>query len=102
MGVGALLPRYLWPPMDSTRVAHIVAVAVLLGFGVWDDRVGLGASTKSVGQLLAVLIVILAGHVSFGSLMLDERLPLLGLAWLRAHAAAFAGHYQPHQSLVRA
>jgi UDP-GlcNAc:undecaprenyl-phosphate GlcNAc-1-phosphate transferase len=52
MVAGALLPLSLWLPMDSILVAYFMAVVVLLGFGVWDDRVGLGASTKLVRQLL--------------------------------------------------
>jgi UDP-GlcNAc:undecaprenyl-phosphate GlcNAc-1-phosphate transferase len=76
MVVGVLLPLFLWLPMERTLVAYLLAVVILLAFGVWDDRVGLGATTKLVGQLLAVLIVILAGHVSVDSLMLGERLPL--------------------------
>jgi UDP-GlcNAc:undecaprenyl-phosphate GlcNAc-1-phosphate transferase len=76
MAVGALLPLCLWLPMDRTLVAYLLAVLVLLVFGAWDDRVTLGARTKFVGQLIAVLIVMLAGHVSIHSLTLGERVAL--------------------------
>jgi UDP-GlcNAc:undecaprenyl-phosphate/decaprenyl-phosphate GlcNAc-1-phosphate transferase len=76
MAVGALLPLCVWLPMDRTLVAYLLAVLVLLVFGAWDDRVTLGARTKFVGQLIAVLIVMLAGHVSIDSLMLGERMVL--------------------------
>src|SRR6202035_1640180 len=59
MVVGSLLPLYLWLPMDRTPVAYLLAVIVLLVFGAWDDRVSLGARTKFVGQLMAVLIIML-------------------------------------------
>src|ERR1700693_4194376 len=64
MAVGSLLPVCLWLPMDRTLLAYLLAVLVLLVFGAWDDRVSLGARTKFVGQLIAVLIIMLAGHVS--------------------------------------
>jgi UDP-GlcNAc:undecaprenyl-phosphate/decaprenyl-phosphate GlcNAc-1-phosphate transferase len=83
MVIGALLPLGLWLRMDPTLAAYLLAVLVLLVFGVWDDRVGLKAFTKFAGQLLAVLIVMLAGHVSIESAMLSERVVLphwLGLS----------------------
>ena len=76
MAAGAVLPLCLWLPMDRTLLAYLLAVLVLLVFGVWDDRVNLGALTKLSGQLIAVLIVILVGHVSIDSIMLDERVML--------------------------
>jgi UDP-GlcNAc:undecaprenyl-phosphate GlcNAc-1-phosphate transferase len=76
MVVGSLLPLWLWLPMDSTLLAYLLAVIVLSVFGVWDDRVGLPVPAKFVGQLLAVLIVMVAGHVSIDSLMLSGRVPL--------------------------
>jgi UDP-GlcNAc:undecaprenyl-phosphate GlcNAc-1-phosphate transferase len=83
MVIGALLPLGLWLRADPTLAAYLLAVLVLLVFGVWDDRVGLNAFTKFAGQLLAVLIIMLAGHVSIDSLMLSERVelpPWLGLS----------------------
>jgi UDP-GlcNAc:undecaprenyl-phosphate GlcNAc-1-phosphate transferase len=76
MAVGSLLPVCLWLPMDRTLVSYLLGVIVLLIFGAWDDRVTLGARTKFAGQLIAVLIVVLAGHVSIDSLMLGERVAL--------------------------
>ena len=76
MAVGSVLPLCLWLPMDRTLVAYLLAVLVLLVFGAWDDRVTLGARTKFAGQLIAVLIVMLAGHVSISSLTLGERVAL--------------------------
>jgi UDP-GlcNAc:undecaprenyl-phosphate/decaprenyl-phosphate GlcNAc-1-phosphate transferase len=76
MVAGTVLPLCLWLPMDRTVVAYLLAVTVLLVFGVWDDRVNLGALTKFSGQLIAVLIIILVGHVSIDSMMLGERVPL--------------------------
>jgi UDP-GlcNAc:undecaprenyl-phosphate/decaprenyl-phosphate GlcNAc-1-phosphate transferase len=83
MVIGALLPLVLWLRMDPTLAAYLLAVLVLVVFGIWDDRVGLNAFTKFAGQLLAVLIIMLAGHVSIDSLMLSEPVELphwLGLS----------------------
>jgi UDP-GlcNAc:undecaprenyl-phosphate/decaprenyl-phosphate GlcNAc-1-phosphate transferase len=76
MAAGSLLPLCLWLPMDRTLGAYLLAVIVLLIFGAWDDRVTLGPRTKFAGQLIAVLIVMLAGHVSIDTLMLGERVAL--------------------------
>ncbi len=76
MVAGTVLPLCLWLPMDRTVLGYLFAVIVLLVFGAWDDRVNLGVLTKIAGQLIAVLIVILVGHVSIDSLMLGERAAL--------------------------
>jgi UDP-GlcNAc:undecaprenyl-phosphate/decaprenyl-phosphate GlcNAc-1-phosphate transferase len=73
MAIGVLLPLWLWLPMDATLLAYLVAVGVLLLFGIWDDRVTLGPGVKLAGQSLAVLIVMFVGQVSIDSLMLDTR-----------------------------
>jgi UDP-GlcNAc:undecaprenyl-phosphate GlcNAc-1-phosphate transferase len=76
MAVGTLLPLSLWLPLDSTLMAYLLAVIVLLAFGVCDDRFTLNVPIKVAGQLCAVLIVMLAGHVSIDTLMLGERIAL--------------------------
>lgn len=76
MVVGSLVPLWLWLPTDSTLMAYLLAVIVLVAFGVWDDRGALSARTKFAGQVLAVLIFMLVGHVSADSLMLGELVPL--------------------------
>ena len=81
MAVGSLLPLCLWLPMDRTLGAYLLAVFVLLIFGAWDDRVALNARTKFAGQLIAVLIVMLVGHVSIDTLMLAE--PVVLPTWLK-------------------
>jgi UDP-GlcNAc:undecaprenyl-phosphate/decaprenyl-phosphate GlcNAc-1-phosphate transferase len=70
MGIGSLLPLCLWLQIDRMLTAYLLAVAVLLAFGAWDDRVSLGALPKFAGQLIAVLIVVLVGHVSIDELTL--------------------------------
>jgi len=43
--------------------AFLCATAVLLAFGVWDDLKGMGYRLKFLGQVGAVLIVVLYGDV---------------------------------------
>jgi UDP-GlcNAc:undecaprenyl-phosphate GlcNAc-1-phosphate transferase len=80
MVAGSLLPLCLWLPMDRTLEAYLLAVGVLVIFGAWDDRVALRARTKFAGQLIAVLIIMLVGHVSIDTLMFGE--PAALPAWL--------------------
>jgi UDP-GlcNAc:undecaprenyl-phosphate GlcNAc-1-phosphate transferase len=76
MVAGALLPLFIWLDMDATLIAYLSAAVVLLIFGAWDDRVNLHPGIKFTGQLIAVLIVMLVGHVSIDSLILGERMLL--------------------------
>jgi UDP-GlcNAc:undecaprenyl-phosphate/decaprenyl-phosphate GlcNAc-1-phosphate transferase len=76
MMAGVVLPLCLWLPMGPTLLGYLLAAIVLFVFGTWDDRVNLGALTKISGQLIAVLIIMLVGHVSIDSMMLDERVAL--------------------------
>src|SRR5471032_1790675 len=80
MVAGSLLPLCLWLPMDRTLKAYLLAVGVLVIFGAWDDRVALRARTKFAGQLIAVLIIMLVGHVSIDTLMFAE--PVALPAWV--------------------
>ena len=41
---------------------------IIVGFGVWDDRVDLGYRTKLVGQLLGALVVVWGGDIRFATL----------------------------------
>jgi UDP-GlcNAc:undecaprenyl-phosphate/decaprenyl-phosphate GlcNAc-1-phosphate transferase len=76
MVAGSVLPLCWWLPMDHTLVAYLLAAIVLLVFGAWDDRVSLSPRTKFIGQLIAVLIIMLVGGVSIQSMMLGERVAL--------------------------
>lgn len=76
MGVGAFLPLLLWLPMDRLLVAYLVAAVLMIGLGVWDDRVSLSPGVKFAGQLIAVLIVVFAGGVTIGSVTLTERITI--------------------------
>lgn len=76
MAGGALLPLCLWLPLNRTLTGYLLAVAVLLVFGAWDDRVALRASTKFAGQVIAVAVVIVVGNVTIDTITLTTPLAL--------------------------
>lgn len=56
----------VWAPKDSFLLSSLLGGAVILFFGIWDDRADLHYRIKFTGQVLAALIAIaIAGvHVS--------------------------------------
>src|SRR6185295_5680048 len=52
----------LWAPKDQLILSSLLGGAVIVLFGIWDDRVGLSPKMKFLGQVFAAGIVIgLAG-----------------------------------------
>lgn len=76
--VGAFASLLWWAPKDDTTWSILLGGAMILGFGVWDDRANLGYRIKLVGQLAAALTVILIGGIRFESIpfLLDAELPM--------------------------
>jgi UDP-GlcNAc:undecaprenyl-phosphate GlcNAc-1-phosphate transferase len=73
MAAGAVLPTVMSGSTDPRLAALLAGIAVILAFGVWDDVRGLPYPAKFLGQLAAVLIVVLYGGVRI------RYLPFLGL-----------------------
>ena len=73
MAAGTLLALVLPGQFAQPMLAYLAAVVVLLLFGIWDDRVTLGAGPKFVGQIIAVLIIMIWGGVSVSSITLTDR-----------------------------
>src|SRR5215470_1162250 len=63
MGIGAVFPPLMWATMDSRMIGFLCGVVVIFVFGVWDDLKGIDYRLKFLGQLIAVLIVVLYGGV---------------------------------------
>ncbi len=76
--VGTIAAVLLWAPKDYMILASLLGGVVILLFGVWDDRVGLGYRTKFIGQALAATIVIVFAGVSIKSIPFfdDQTFPL--------------------------
>jgi UDP-GlcNAc:undecaprenyl-phosphate GlcNAc-1-phosphate transferase len=63
MATGAVLPLIMWLPPQRPVVAYLCGAAILLFFGFWDDRKNLDYRLKFLGQMIAVLVVVLYGGV---------------------------------------
>ena len=77
-GFAALLSVFFWAPQDPIITPVLVSATIILGFGIWDDRANLNYRTKLVGQLLAIFVVVIFGHIHFEQIPFihDEDAPL--------------------------
>ncbi|MDF0651204.1 MAG: hypothetical protein CV081_04660 [Nitrospira sp. LK265] len=66
--IGACASIAWWVPKDTIALSILVGSVIIVGFGVWDDRVDLSYRSKLLGQLIAALAVVLGGDVWFTSL----------------------------------
>lgn len=62
----AFIAVLVWSPKDSVLLSSLLGGAVILFFGIWDDRADLHYRIKFAGQVLAALVAIgIAGvHLS--------------------------------------
>lgn len=63
MVAGAVAPVLLWVEPTQQVLGLLYGVAVILVFGVWDDRTGLSYRVKFLGQLLAVGVAVFYGDI---------------------------------------
>lgn len=63
MVAGAVTPMLLWIEPSHQALGMLYGVAIILVFGVWDDRADLSYRIKFFGQLLAVLIAVYYGDI---------------------------------------
>ncbi|MET0534865.1 MAG: undecaprenyl/decaprenyl-phosphate alpha-N-acetylglucosaminyl 1-phosphate transferase, partial [Steroidobacter sp.] len=73
MAAGVLLALMLSGNFTQPMPAYLAGVLVLLLFGVWDDRVTLSAGPKLLGQVIAVLVIMVWGDVTIATTTLTER-----------------------------
>jgi UDP-GlcNAc:undecaprenyl-phosphate/decaprenyl-phosphate GlcNAc-1-phosphate transferase len=76
MGGGIFAGLLLGGSSNHSMPALLAGIAVLLCFGIWDDRRSLRAAPKFAGQALAALVAILWGGVSIASLNFSDRVDL--------------------------
>jgi UDP-GlcNAc:undecaprenyl-phosphate GlcNAc-1-phosphate transferase len=74
MALGVALAALMTMHLGAAEVWFLVAAAVLITFGVLDDRFDLDYRIKVIGQIVAVSIVVLAGDVRIQTLTLDDRI----------------------------
>ncbi|MEQ1847161.1 MAG: MraY family glycosyltransferase, partial [Nitrospira sp.] len=66
--VGACASIAWWGEKDAVTLSVLLGCVIIVGFGVWDDRVDLSYRSKLVGQLFAALAVVLGGDIWFTTL----------------------------------
>jgi UDP-GlcNAc:undecaprenyl-phosphate GlcNAc-1-phosphate transferase len=76
MVIGVLVAALVVIPLEPNDRWFLVGAGVLAAFGAADDRLDLDYRIKLAGQLIAILIVVLAGDAQIHSVTLDERLML--------------------------
>ena len=75
--IGACASIAWWGPKDATTLSVLLGCVIIVGFGVWDDRVDLGYRIKLIGQMLASFVVVMGGDIWFTTLpfLSDEEAP---------------------------
>ena len=76
MVIGVMVAAIIVIPLGPGDDYFLIAAFVLAGFGAADDRFDLDYRIKLVGQLLAVLIVVIGGDTQIHWITLDERVML--------------------------
>ncbi len=66
----------LWAPKNQLILASLLGGAVIMFFGIWDDRVGLDHRMKFAGQVLAAAIVIGFAGVRLSTIPFLDEVPL--------------------------
>lgn len=82
MAAGIGVPALLSLELDPALAGLLAGCAILLAFGVWDDRAELGYRVKFAGQILAVVTCMAVGGVGIESVTIGVREPLP--SWLGA------------------
>ena len=73
---GTFVAMLLWAPKDPIITSGLIGGAVILLFGAWDYRVGLGYKAKFLGQLIAAAVVVWVGGVHLTTLPFMGETPL--------------------------
>lgn len=84
---GTFVAMLLWAPKDPIVTSGLIGGAVILLFGAWDDRVGLGYKAKFLGQLIAAAVVVWVGGVHLSTLPFLGETPLP--PWIAVPATLF-------------
>jgi len=63
MVIGTLVSIFSWVELDAQVISLLVGYLILLFFGIWDDRSDLNYRIKFMGQIFAVLGVVVFGDV---------------------------------------
>ncbi|MFZ1804329.1 MAG: MraY family glycosyltransferase, partial [Nitrospira sp.] len=85
--IGSFASILWWGPQSQTKISILLGGLIILGFGVWDDRVDLSPRVKFLGQLLAALVIVFVGGIRFESfpVLAPDALPF----WIGAPLTLF-------------
>ncbi|RDH81024.1 MAG: hypothetical protein DIZ80_12945 [endosymbiont of Galathealinum brachiosum] len=76
MVAGSVISILLLAELNQQLIAILVGFIVIWAFGLWDDKCDLNYKIKFLGQLLAVIIVVIWGDVVVRTFpFIDEHLP---------------------------
>lgn len=81
MAVGILVPALSMLELNAALGGMFVGLAVLLAFGVWDDRVNASYWSKFIGQFTAVALCMEIGDVRIDVLTLGTLSLPPGFSW---------------------
>ena len=76
MVIGVLVAAVIVIPLGPRDECFLIAAVVLASFGAADDRFDLDYRLKFLGQLAAVLLVVVAGDTQIRWITLDDRILL--------------------------
>jgi UDP-GlcNAc:undecaprenyl-phosphate GlcNAc-1-phosphate transferase len=76
MIIGVLVAAIVIIPLESRDRYFLIAAVVLTIFGVLDDRFDLPYYIKFIGQLIAVVIVVVGADIQIHSITLEDRVML--------------------------
>ena len=76
MIIGVIVAAAIVIPLDSRERHFLFAAVILTVFGVLDDRLDLHYQVKFIGQLIAVLIVVVGADIQIHSITLEDRVML--------------------------
>jgi len=78
VAIGACGTIAWWMPKDASALAILFGCAVIVAFGVWDDRADLSYRVKLLGQVAAALVVVVLGDIRLNTVPFthDLELPL--------------------------
>jgi len=76
MACGVLVAALITIHLQAQDRWFLASAGVLIVFGALDDRFDLDYRIKLLGQLLAVIVVVLAGDVQIHTISLDDRVAL--------------------------
>lgn len=76
MGVAILAAICLWAEFTVQLKAYLLAVLILLMFGITDDRIMLSSTWKFTGQFLAALVVMYIGGISVSTISIVQHVEI--------------------------